>query len=481
MTPAPNPSFAPHPASHPLPRLLVVGLGALVVPLDSSVNVAFPYIIDHFAINISDTRLIVVSFLLTSISLLLLAGRAGDVWGHRRVFQSGLVISVTGLALVASAPSFQVLLAARVLQGAGSALIIGNSPALATGLYAENRRALVIGAYAMMIAVGTAIGPILGGLLTDAWAWRWVFWFRVPIAFAALILSPLLPREARPQIATSFNFAGASFLCVCIAALFITLNLAWAGGTAWVFSIVVAALAVLLFGRRQMADREDAAPPIIELAYFRKAWFSVLMVASLAVNMAGFTIMLLAPFFLRQVAGLELGPSGLILASYPAGLALAALATGRLLVRKDMVPVGGARSLAARLLVAAPVLAGAGLWLISGWTDDTASGVLLGTMLLTGAGIGLYQAAYLYIVTGEISRASRGVAGSLAELTRTSGNLAAASVLFELFRVFAVETGFLGAFQATFKWAVVIAAAVFLLSLLSSRGDPVGAKLEPTS
>ncbi|MEE2761125.1 MAG: hypothetical protein VYE18_06750 [Pseudomonadota bacterium] len=79
--------------------------------------------------------------------------------------------------------------------------------------------------------------------------------------------------------------------------------------------------------------------------------------------------------------------------------------------------------MASPVLTAAPVLAGAaGLWLISGWTDDTASGALLAATLLTGARIGLYQAAYLYIVTGEIPRASRGVAGSLADLTRTSGN-----------------------------------------------------------
>jgi MFS family permease len=125
MTPSPDPQRpVPQTLRHPHPatqgrRHLIVGLGVVVVPLDSSVNIAFPYMTDHFAIGVSDTKLIVISFILTSISLLLIAGRAGDVWGHRLVFQAGLVISAVGLALVALAPTFPVLLAARVLQGTG--------------------------------------------------------------------------------------------------------------------------------------------------------------------------------------------------------------------------------------------------------------------------------------------------------------------------------------------------------------------------
>ena len=141
MTSAPDPqNAAPKTPVHPVRRLLIVGLGVLVAPLDSSVNVAFPYITDHYSVAASDMRLIVVSFILTTISLLLIAGRAGDVWGYRRVFQSGLLISAAALALDAAAPPFPVLLAARVIQGIGAALIVGSGPALAIGLFAENRR-----------------------------------------------------------------------------------------------------------------------------------------------------------------------------------------------------------------------------------------------------------------------------------------------------------------------------------------------------
>ncbi len=154
--------------NHPLPRLLIVGLGVVVMPLDSSVNVAFPYITDHFSLPVSDTKLIVVSFIVTSISLLLIAGRGGDVWGHRRVFQCGLLISAVALALVAWAPDFTTLLAARVLQGLGGAFLVGSGPALAIGLYFERWRGVVIGFYALMFVVGIAVGLIIGGVLTGA-------------------------------------------------------------------------------------------------------------------------------------------------------------------------------------------------------------------------------------------------------------------------------------------------------------------------
>lgn len=468
----------------PLPRLLVVGLGVLVAPLDSSVNVAFPYMTDHFSVPISDTKLIVVSFILTSISLLLISGRAGDVWGHRRVFQTGLAISAAALALDAAAPSFSILLAARVAQGVGAALIFGSGLALAIGLYPENRRGLVIGAYGMMFAAGMAGGPYIGGLLIDAWDWPAVFWFRVPIALAALAMSPLLPppRRAapdRPETPARFDFTGAALLGAGIAALFIAINMIWAGGLTWLGFAAISVLAFAFFIRRQAYHPQ----PIIDLKYFRAPWFSGLAAASVLINLASFVIMLLTPFYLRRISGLGAGDAGLVLASYPAGLAVAALATGRILGAIDLRVRAthlSARTLAARFLVLAALVGAAGLWLVGGWNTATGLGAMLAGMVLTGLGLGIFQASYFYTVTGEIPRANRGVAGSLAEMTRATGYLAAASLLFELFRIVSddaaaagagADAAFLAGFQATLNWAAALSAAVFVLALVAARGQ----------
>lgn len=462
--------------NHPLPRLLIVGLGVVVMPLDSSVNVAFPYITDHFSLPVSDTKLIVVSFIVTSISLLLIAGRGGDVWGHRRVFQCGLLISAVALALVAWAPDFTTLLAARVLQGLGGAFLVGSGPALAIGLYPERRRGAVIGFYALMFAVGTAAGPIIGGVLTGAFDWQAVFWYRVPIALAALALTPFLPAPPSSEKPADFDFTGAAYLGAGVAALFIALNLVWAGGAAWAGFAVIAGLGFVLFVRRQ----KRILAPIIDLAYFRRAWFSGFTAASVAVNMASFSVMLLAPFYLNRIAGMGAGEAGLILASYPAGLALAALTTGRVLARMDRSAPAAAVARAARLLVFAPLFNGAGLWLIGGWNAATGAGFMLAVMALTGLGLGIFQASYFYIVTGEIPRANRGVAGSLAEMTRSSGYLAAATLLFELFRAASAPGGFLTGFQTTLHWAAAISGSVFVLALIAARAQRVGAKAGPT-
>ena len=90
-------------------RIWIIGIGTLIVPLDSTVNVAFPDITRHFAIPAADARLLVVAFILTSISLMLISGRIGDLWGHRRVFQTGLAVSAAALLLVAVSPSYGLL------------------------------------------------------------------------------------------------------------------------------------------------------------------------------------------------------------------------------------------------------------------------------------------------------------------------------------------------------------------------------------
>jgi hypothetical protein len=109
---------------------------------------------------------------------------------------------------------------------------------------------------------------------------------------------------------------------------------------------------------------------------------------------------------------------------------------------------------------------------------------MLGAMVLTGLGIGMFQASYFYLVTGAMPRANRGVAASLAEMTRSSGSLAAASLLFELFRIRAAAAsggaGFLAGFGSTLHWAAAISLAVFLLSFIASLGRGGGAKTKPS-
>src|SRR4051812_26851982 len=206
-------------------RLVLIGLGISVVPLDTAVNIAFPDITGSFGLPIPMIQWVVICYVLTHAGLMLAFGRVGDMWGHGRVFRAGLLWSVAAFLLCAAAPSFGWLLFFRFLQGIGAGLIISCAPALVTSLYPEARRSHALGVFTLMFAIGSASGPLIGGALVEHWGWPSVFWFRAPIALAGLLLLRGLPPgggvESREQ---RFDIAGALLLASGLATLLLAIN-----------------------------------------------------------------------------------------------------------------------------------------------------------------------------------------------------------------------------------------------------------------
>src|ERR1043166_8683528 len=179
-------------------QALVVGLGTAVVPLDSSVNIAFPAITRGFGLATADIQWVVICYVLTYTALTLALGRIGDIYGHARVFRAGLLWNTVALALCALAPNFAALLVCRFLQGIGAALILSCGAALVISAYGEVRRSRALGLYTMMFAAGLTLGPWIGGALVERWDWPAVFAFRVPIAAGGLLLSRGFPAPPPP-------------------------------------------------------------------------------------------------------------------------------------------------------------------------------------------------------------------------------------------------------------------------------------------
>src|SRR3954463_11796245 len=204
-------------------RLALIGLGISVVPLDTAVNIAFPDITGSFDLPIPMIQWGVICYVLTHAGLMLAFGRVGDMWSHARVFRAGLLWSVAAFLLCAAAPSFGWLLFFRFLQGIGAGLIISCAPAIVTSLYPEFRRSHALGIFTLMFALGSAVGPLIGGTLVARWGWPAVFWFRAPIALTALVLLHGLPAASGGR-GERFDVAGALLLASGIVALLLAIN-----------------------------------------------------------------------------------------------------------------------------------------------------------------------------------------------------------------------------------------------------------------
>ena len=431
--------------------LAVVGAGTLIGPLDSAVNIAFPDITRSFGLPLQDIQWVVICYVLTYSSLLLAFGKLGDLFGYRIVFIGGLAISALALALCSVAWRFEALLIFRSAQGIGTALVIACGPALATSLFEERLRPRILGLYVTMFAVGQAIGPSLGGLLVDAWGWPAVFWFRCPIALAALLLSLTIPPGRQLPSRGSFDVAGALLIALSLAASLLALNRLQAVADdplTLVLLCVVAAAAFAALAYRQTRVRD----PIFRIGLFRDPDFALLNLANCLVNLVGFSVMLLVPYYLDRIAGYPAWMAGLVLAASPVGMMLTGSAGGWAIGRlpAGLLGVGGC------------ILVGGGTYLIGQWAQGASVWVMLATLLLAGGGLGLFQVFYLDVVAATLPPEERGVAGSLGMLTRTIGVVLGATGLTLLLRMTAVLYAavnpdelavFLAAFQATFTIA----------------------------
>jgi MFS family permease len=432
----------------------MIGLGTATAQLDTSVNIAFPAITRGFGLTIGDIQWVVICYVLTYASLLLALGRIGDTIGHAVVYRAGLICSAVALLLVSCAPGFGAMLAFRCLQGVGAALVMSCGAALVTSLYGEERRSRALGIYTMMMALGWMLGPLLGGTLAAVWDWPAVFWFRIPIAIAALLLLRGLPAAPPRLTSDRFDVPSGIALALGLVTMLMAINRIREVSAIWLGLLSALTFAGFAF-RQSRAER-----PIIRVEVFKLPGFALLNLVSVLANVAAFSVWLLVPYYLARVSAYTLTEGGAILAAGAAGAALAAPIGGRLTGRLVS---------AERLAMAGAAIIGAGLLLLGAWTEQTPTVLRVAGLVVQGVGLGLFQLAYSDVVTAALPLTERGVAGSLALLTRTLGTITAASVFFLVFEILQTKHGFFEAFQQTFQLAALLAFVATGLLMLSPR------------
>jgi EmrB/QacA subfamily drug resistance transporter len=457
VAPAVNATALATPATTwPRLRLMLLGLGISVVPLDTSVNIAFPDITGSFGLPIAMIQWVVICYVLTHAGLMLAFGRVGDMWSHARVFRAGLMWNAVAFLLCAAAPSFGWLLFFRFLQGIGAGLIISCAPALVTSLYPEARRGHALGIFTLMFALGSASGPLIGGTLVEHWGWPAVFWFRAPIALTSLLFLRGLPQGSGAGGDRRFDIVGALLLAFGLAGLLLAINaLARLTNGDHLALLLFPAASASLVAFVWWEGR--AAQPIVRIELFRRASFALVNLASTLMYLVTFSVLLFAPYFLVRYTALPLPFAGALLATGFVAMAAASPVAGALVGRlgaERVAPLGALST-------------GIGLFLVGGWQPDTAPLVMMLALGLHGLGLGFFQVAYMEIVIAASPPAHRGVAGSLSMLTRTIGTVTGAAVLTLGFQAIesaasgqgaGAEQAFLTAFHTMFRIAGITAA-----------------------
>jgi EmrB/QacA subfamily drug resistance transporter len=450
-------------------RLVLVGVGTSVVPLDTAVNIAFPEITGSFGLPVEMIQWVVICYVLTYSSLMLAFGRVGDVWSHGRIFRIGLLWSSVAYLFCALAPSYGWLLFCRFLQGIGASLIVSCAPALVTGLFPEERRSRAVAMFTLMYAIGSAAGPLLGGLLVELWGWPAVFWFRAPLALLALLFSEERPPKPRTATREPIDILGAVLLALGISTFLLTLNrLQHVESRQFLGLLLLATAATTLLGFVRWENR--VAQPIVNLGLFRSGAFAGLNIAGVLVYLTSFSVLLLGPYYLVRFTGLTVAMAGAVLSASFVGSLVASPLSGWAVER---IPAGRVAALGA-------ALGAAGLVLIASWEPGTGgqSVLILATLVLQGFGVGVFQVAYMDIVMRTLPRQQRGVAGSIAMLSRSLGVVTGATLLTLIFH--AIEAmrlaagglpaaSFLTGFRVTFWLAGALAGLAGLLVVFATR------------
>ena len=349
---------------------------------DTALSVALPDLGRTLGLGLSGLEWVVNAYTVTLASLLLAAGRLADTSGSRRVFVAGLAVFTAASLASGLAPTGALLIGARVLQGAGAALMMPASLAIVSTTFPAEKRGLAIGVWTGVSAAGLALGPLVGAALTQSVGWQAVFFLNVPFGLVGLTLAGvMLPARGRTRMSRRFDVPGVTASAAALVAIVFALTEGMSYG--WASPLVLGAFALGAISVVIFVWVEGlGAQPLVELEMFRSrnlAGANGVSTLSTAV-MCG--VLFFVSLFLQVSGGYTAVDTGLAFLPMTALIGLVAPLAGTISDR-----LGRRAPAAAGMLILA-----AGLWLLSGLGDDTRVGGLLPGLIVSGLGIGVVTA-----------------------------------------------------------------------------------------
>jgi MFS family permease len=447
-----------------------LSLSVLLASLGTSIaNVSLPTLAHAFHASLQQVQWVVLAYLLAITTLIVSVGRLGDLTGRRRLLLAGIALFTCASVLCAMTSTLGILIGARAVQGVGAAIMMSLTMALVGETVPRNRTGSAMGLLGTMSAVGTALGPSLGGMLIAGPGWRALFFINIPLGLAAFAIAlRSLPADGDgPKAgAVRFDLAGTVILALTLGAYALAMTMGRGRFGALNLVLLLGALAgACLFVQAQ----RRAASPLIRLAMLRDHVLRASLVMSALVSTVLMATLVVGPFYLSRAFGLDAALVGLVLSAGPVAAALTGVPAGRIAVRMGaaamtLIGLGGiaAGALALSLM---PVRFG-----LAGY---------LAPILLITISYALFQTANNTAVMADVAGGQRGVVSGMLNLARNLGLITGASAMGA---VFAAGTGASDimlagpdAVAAGMRLTFAVGAAVIVLALaIAVRSGRVG-------
>ena len=450
--------------------LAVVSIGTLISTLDGGmVGVSFPALSEAFDTGSSTILWVSVAFWGTSFGLLPTLGWLGDVHGRKRVYVLGSLVFAFGILAAAAAPNVWVLIAVRIVQAIGSAMVLSNLNAVIAAAFPAGERGRAMGVSGAVVGVGLSAGPLVGGFLVDVLGWQSLFYSRVPLGLlGALLAWRVLPSDRTTGGRFHVDLLGSATLFVTLAAFLLIVN---QGGRLGFDSPVVLGLAVATASLLPVLvwTERRSARPILQASLFKVRDYTFALLVQISHYLAHGGIILVAPYFFVDSLGFSATKMGVFIAAFYAARAVVAFPAGWL---SDTF---GPRGF---LVFGNGLFALALLWVSREWTGSNELAILV-AMLLAGVGSAFFEPVVTSVIMGAVPVDRLGTASALVAMGRhvafASGVALAGAVFAVRERVYLRELGEVEAigrgFSDTMLTCVVLAVAATLFSaMIRSRG-----------
>ncbi len=396
----------------------MVVLLPFMATLDSTiVNVALPVLVNIFAVTMSSIQLIVICYLITIVSTILFFGRLGDIKGKSMIFNSGLLIFTIGSLFCSLSKNLTSLVFFRIIQAIGASAAMANNQGIITQVFPANERGRALGISGTFLALGTMIGPPLGGLIVSYFNWNYIFLINVPIGIITAIIGfRILPRKINKKN-EDIDFIGTIFLGTCVIFLFYALTfgeIVGYGNKLIIASFVIATFLFVIF----IFIEKKLKYPLIDLSLFKNSLFSVGILCTFISYMSINSNNIIQPFYLENVLKMSPSFTGIVMIIYPVILTVISPFSGYL---SDKI---GSELLTFIGLMFICI----GMGLMSTLNENSTIQAMFGYISIMAIGNGLFLPPNNSLVMSSAPNDKLGIAGSINAFVRNLGQSSGVSI-----------------------------------------------------